>query len=403
MITDFDMKLTGKLLSQYKKSNKKEKGQILAKYRQLTGVNKNTAAKRFRKQIKNPYPRILSGKDKKSRRKKRGPKKKYTAVHQRIIKNCWELAGNICGEKLHPMLPIYLKQLRENGELRFCSPKEINQTKQISLGSLKNIIAQFPKTSSKKHKGNAFIYKQVPIMANFGQFAKEKPGYTEVDFVEHNGGCSSGTFGVTGVYVDLFSQWVARAAGLGKNLNSVTRIDKLAHQKILHQILHYHPDNDKPILKLLFERMKTKKKKPFKLSRSRPYKKNDNAHVEQKNGDKVRKLVGHYRHDTQEEINLLNCLYQRADLLDNFFIASAKLKTKIRDNKGRVTKRIHDTPQTPYQRLIESRDISKKTIEELKKIYHSLNMLKLRKETEIFLNKLFKIQLKKQKDFKEKK
>jgi hypothetical protein len=93
---------------------------------------------------------------------------------------------------------------------------------------------------------------------------------------------------------------------------------------------------------------RTQQKHSFILSRSRPYQKNDNAHVEQKNDDKVRKLVGYYRYDTEQEIRLLNLLYERSDLLDNFFIASAKLEEKIRDNKGRVIRRVHDKPKTPY-------------------------------------------------------
>ena len=404
MITQFDMKLTQKLLKNYQKSSKKERGKILNDYCQLSGTNRNTASKRFNKKIRNPYPRLSSCKRINKQEKKRGPKRKYTVIHRKIIKLCWELAGSLCGENLHPMLSIYAKQLKENGKLNFCSQKELNQTKKISLGTLKNVIAEFPKTSSKKrYKGNALLYKQIPIMADFGKFAKLKPGYTEVDFVEHNGGNCSGIFAVTGVYVDLFSQWTAKAAGFGKNLYSIERIDKIAHRKIFHPIIHYHPDNAKPILKILFERLKLeksrkdKKKKFFKLSRSRPYKKNDNAHVEQKNGDKIRKLIGYYRYDTQEEIDLLNQLYGKADLLDNFFIASAKLKKKIKDAKGRPIKRIHDVPKTPYRRLMENKYVSKKTKQKLIKIYHSLNMVRLRKEIETFLNKLFKIQQEKYK------
>ena len=111
---------------------------------------------------------------------------------------------------------------------------------------------------------------------------------------------------------------------MGKNLASVSKINNLAHTRIFHPILHYHPDNDKTILKLLFERMMKNKEgqnRPFILSRSRPYRKNDNAHVEQKNDDKVRKLVGYFRYDTEREVRLLNLLYEKSDLLDNFFIA----------------------------------------------------------------------------------
>jgi hypothetical protein len=276
------------------------------------------------------------------------------------------------------------------------SRKDIEIAKSISLATLKRVISTFARISTKKHKGNALIYKQVPIVANFGQFA-DKPGYVEIDYVEHNGGTSSGLFVITGTYTDIFCGWVARAAGLGKNLQSVSNIDKIANSRIFHTVVHYHPDNDKTILKILFERMNKSNDKEgkyqFSLSRSRPYKKNDNAHVEQKNDDKVRKLVGYLRYDTLAELKLLNSLYEKADMLDNFFITSAKLKEKIRDNKGRVIKRVHDKPKTPYQRLIECKQISDQTKQRLKSTYDSVDMIELRQEINKILQKLYEIQL----------
>ncbi len=126
------------------------------------------------------------------------------------------------------------------------------------------------------------------------------------------------------------------------------------------------------------------------ISRSRPYQKNDNAHVEQKNDDKVR---NYYRYDTEQELKLLNLLYERSDLLENFFIASAKLSEKIRDDKGRVIRRVHDKPTTPYQRLMKSDQVEQKTKHKLKTIYDSLDMLELRQEINKIIQKLYEIQL----------
>ncbi len=120
------------------------------------------------------------------------------------------------------------------------------------------------------------------------------------------------------------------------------------------------------------------------LSRSRPYQKND---------DKVRKLVGYRRYDTEEELELLNMLYGKADLLDNFFIPSAKLKQKLRDSKGRVIRRVHDKPTTPYQRLMKSDQVEQKTKQKLKTIYDSLDMIELRRQINKILQKLYEIQM----------
>jgi hypothetical protein len=171
-----------------------------------------------------------------------------------------------------------------------------------------------------------------------------------------------------------FSGWVARTAGLGKNLHSVSNIDKMAHTRIFHPVLHYHPDNDRTILKILFERIINNKEQlnpPFKLSRSRPYQKND---------DKVSKLVSYYRYDTEHGLRVLNLLYEKSDLLDNFFIPSAKLSEKIRDDKGRVIRRVHDKPRTSYQRLMGCDEISEQIKKKLNNIYESLNMIELRRQ-----------------------
>ena len=115
--------------------------------------------------------------------------------------------------------------------------------------------------------------------------------------------------------------------------------------------------------------------------------------MEQKNDDKVRKLVGYWRYDTEEELKLLNLLYEKADMLDNFFIPSVKLIEKIRDDRGRVIRRVHDKPKTPYQRLMEYKPISDKTKQKLKRIYNSLDMIELRQEINKTLQKLYEIQL----------
>jgi hypothetical protein len=141
---------------------------------------------------------------------------------------------------------------------------------------------------------------------------------------------------------------------------------------------------------------------PFALSRWGPYKKNDNAHVEQKNDDKVRKLVGYWRYDIQEGLELLNLLYpivvslsnhERADMVDNFFIPSARLMEEITDDKGRVIRRVHDKPKAPYQRLMECKQISNKVKLELKRIYNSVDMIELRHEINKIMKKLYEIQL----------
>ena len=126
------------------------------------------------------------------------------------------------------------------------------------------------------------------------------------------------------------------------------------------------------------------------LSRSRPYKKEDNGHVEQKNGDKIRKLVGYHRYDTQEQVDLLNQLYVVEDLISNFFIPSQKLNSKIYDQNGRLISKKYDKATTPYRRLMRSRQVDKNTKQKLKRVYSVLNLVGLRKESGRIKDELFK-------------
>jgi len=389
----FEMELTQRQAKEYKKATKKQKGEIITRYGELTGVsNRNLVSKRFRKAIGDIHPRIL--KDKRSAVKKRGRKPVYTSIHRAIVRKAWQLSGEICGERLHPILGQYIDQLVENNKLKFFGQRYIKKTKRISEPTLKRIIAGFPKTGKKKsHKGNASIYKAIPIRAYFGDNA-HRSGYIEIDYVEHSGGNSSGTFANTGCYVDVRLGWIARAAGLGKNLQAVSQIHKMNEKRILHPVKEYHPDNAKPILKLLLERKldpdEANRYHNYRISRSRPYHKEDNGHVEQKNGDKVRKLVGYHRYDTEEQVELLNRLYEIEDLISNFFLPSQKLIEKVKDDKGRVIGRKYGKAKTPYQRLMEAKDIDQKTKERVRQIYDRLNLIELREESEKIQKQLYR-------------
>jgi hypothetical protein len=400
MIMEFDMDLLRRLSQVYLKSKKKEKSKLLTQYQDLTGVSRQTAIKRFNRFLRKPTNSL----EKIKRKKKTGRKKKFKSSHREIIYRCYRLAGEVCAEKIYPMLPMYIDQLKSNGLLKEFNLETIKETVSVSLGTLKRIISTFPKTSQGRAKGNSLIHQKIPIIADFGKYAFQRPGYIEVDFVEHNGGRSDGVFAITGVYVDLYSQWTVRAAGLGKNIESVSKLDSIAHTRIPFRIFHYHPDNDKTILKVLFDKIRNQQRRVIRLSRSRPYKKNDNAYVEQKGGDKVRKLIGYLRFDSPEEVELLNEIYKRADLIDNFFIACAKLKKKLKDKKGRTIKKIYEQPKTPYQRLMENKSIPQSVKDELSNTMKKLNMVKLRQEIDELIEKLMKIKIEKSKykNFKDK-
>lgn len=378
----FIMNLTTKFARKYTGTPKTEKTQILNQFCGLSDLKRNTAVKRLLRKSKDIKPRVLKVK----RYKRRGPKRRYTTTHFNLIYKCWNLANQICAERIHPMLSEYIGYLKPQDTKK----ETIQQVKEMSLGSLKKIIRTFPKTSPKRnHKGNSHLYKYIKVKANFGQYA-HTPGNVEVDFVEHSGSDCGGMFASTACYVDIFSGWVARTASLGKNLQSVRFMHKSNLKRIYHKIIEFHPDNAPSILSILLEKAlgNNNPSGEYELSRSRPYQKNDNAHVEQKNGDKVRQLVGYFRYNTLDQVELLNKIYELADCYDNFFIPSSKLVEKAFDAKGKVIKRIHDIPKTPYKRLMSCQGICQETKGTLREKHDSLNMIELKNEIDRLMVKL---------------
>ena len=399
MFQEFNMQITQIYAKKYSKLSKKAKGLVLEEYCKETNVSKNLASKRFNKLLSNIYPVALKVT---KINNKRGPKVKYTNTHKTIIEMVWKLYGNICAERLHTEfikgLNILLEE-RENGISQF-KESDISLCKNISLGKLKKIISEFPKPKEyRKRNRKPGIYSKVPIEANFNKYANS-PGSVELDPVEHNGGSSAGKYAITACYVCIFSQWTSRVAGLGINLKTIEEIHNKSINKFIHKIIRFHSDNAPALLRVLFDKIyKEKSENVFKsgmsntntpeiYSRSRPYKKEDNGHVEQKNGDKIRKLVGYHRYDTEIQVDLLNALYEVEDLITNYFIPSQKLKGKVYNNQGLCVKKIYDKPQTPYKRLMQSKQVDKETKKVLRNTYNKLNLVRLRKESERIKQKL---------------
>jgi hypothetical protein len=295
------------------------------------------------------------------------------------------------------MIGEYLQALQMAHRISL-SPYDLELLSQISVISLKRMISTFEEKiydkmhNPKRRTGTPALYKMIPISAKFGKRSHEKPGLIEVDYVEHKGGVNSGRFAITGTYTDIVCGWIVRAAGWGHNLCSIQSIHDTLSPRIYHRPREYHPDNAPALLRCLFDMVQStqidRKRMTLKLSRSRPYESNDNAHVEQKNGDKVRNLVGHKRYDQEEQVDILNKIYGVCDMIDNFFIASSKLAEVVKDKHGKVTKRVHDKPQTPYARLMGDKKVSQSVKSNLRKVKSNLNMILLVEEKDTLLKEL---------------
>lgn len=376
-MTGFEVKLTQEYIKQYQRASVKRKGEILDEYCRLAGItNRNVAVQRLNRAGRKPYPRVLAS----ARIEARGRPLVFGEIHVELVKRCWYLAGGICAERLHPELGSYISELAKAEQLAGWPEDVVRQVRGMSLITLKRIMKDFPKSRSKRGRQPAEILQNISIQPRFGQFA-HLLGFVGLDYVEHSGGVSSGRFVITGTYTELSSGWTVRAAGWGKNLVSIEAIHGRASTRLLLPVRHYHADNTPTTFRVLLEQLKDPKFH-YALSRSRPYRKNDNAHVEQKNGDKVRKLVGHFRLDSEEASQLLNRLYEVEDIICNFFVPSAKLILKEYDHHGKLLRKHYDLPKTPYRRLLDNPRLNNKTKRQLIHMHKGLTLVALRQESE---------------------
>ncbi len=219
-----------------------------------------------------------------------------------------------------------------------------------------------------------------------GGWDRTLPGQVQVDLVEHCGQSASGLYGNTVSSCDVAFGWWEGEVVLGSGQErSCDALDR-ARKRMSFKWIHAHPDNGSSFINwYLFRYCEAE---GIQFSRSRPYKKNDNCFVEQKNSTHVRAVIGHLGYDNEKELSIINSLYRNElRLYKNFFQPVMKLKEKIRD-KGKIHRK-YDVPKTPYQRVMESERISQETKDKLIKIYLSLNPAELKRGIDKKVHMLF--------------
>jgi len=299
-----------------------------------------------------------------------------------VIQSVWEALDYPCAERLHPMLLPTAEILARHNEI-FLTEEICEQLSQISRATLARRLAKWvsPKQSLPQNKPYNKIKSEVPI--NVYTWDEDKPGAVEIDLVEHNGGSSLGQFAYTLTMVDIVTGYSRRRATLGKGQKGIFKEIKLLISQWPFIIWALHSDSGSEFLSDHLVRFC--KENGLEFSRSRPYRKNDNAHVEQKNRQYVREMVGYERYDTFEEVAWLNEVYALLDAYVNLFLPMRKVIFKERN--GAKTKKRYDTAQTPFQRLTEKDVLNDKMKADLLKQYFSLNPLALHRQLEKLLAK----------------
>lgn len=321
---------------------------------------------------------------------KRGRKPVYDAETVLVpLKRIWKAANLPCSKRLKAILPLWLPgyiktygpiSRQTAGALLRISPPTIDRI-------LKPVRAQYTRFGRATTKPGTLLRKHIPVKTN--QWDERRPGFLEADTVAHCGSSTEGMYANTIDCVDIATGWTEQRAVWGKNYQDV--IDQITdiERSLPFPILGFDADNGGEFLNHHLLRYLTDRKKPIQFTRSRAYKKDDNAHVEQKNWTHVRQWLGYDRLDSAKIVPLMNELYTSEwKLFLNFFCPSVKLLEKKRVASKTVKR--YDRPKTPYQRVLESPDASPETKHKLKEQYKMLNPFELRKAMEEKLKNIFK-------------
>jgi hypothetical protein len=359
----------------YHQASKAKKGQILDEFCQVTGYNRKYAI------------RVLSKKDYKATRKKRpGRKSKYTnPMIMVILFNMWRWTNLPCSKRLKAIIPIWLPFYPSPipralyNDLCAISPATIDRL-------MKSQRAKYKKMGLSTTKPGTILKKQIPIATN--QWDQTHPGFIEADTVAHCGSSTAGSFVYTINCVDIATQWTEQFAVWGKGETGVLNGLKIIEKRLPFELLGFDCDNGSEFLNWHIQKYYLHRIRPVNFTRSRPYYKNDNAHIEQKNWTHIRQFLGYQRFENPELVEMLNQLYEKEwRLLFNFFIPYVKLLDKTRE--GSKTFKKYDQPRTPYQRLKDCPDISEERKSQLKTQFESLNPVEL---IEIVRQKIKQIQ-----------
>jgi hypothetical protein len=230
------------------------------------------------------------------------------------------------------------------------------------------------------------LYQRVPVKVP-SEWDRQQVGNVQLDFVLHCGRSTAGEYLVTLSGTDIASSWWEGGAQLGRSQKATEQSLESMIGRMPFRVVEAHPDNDSALLNdLLWNYCRRRR---IQMSRSRPYQKNDNAWVEQKNWTHVRKVVGYRRYTTAAQGEVMRELYITLAEFRNFFHPVLKLKEKVR--VGGKVRRVYEEAQTPYQRLLALGGFSAKQRRQLQQRYESLNPAELRRRITELQDQLFEL------------
>lgn len=324
------------------------------------------------------------------RANKRGRKPIYGKAEKEVILSIWKSSEQPCGVLLKETIPLWLEsyesrhnKIPEPSRLKIlkCSPRQLDR------------ITSPHKLDAKRYgrsKGRTSHRLKTSIPVQCGPWEVDQPGWFEADTVSHGGASSSGAFMWSLTLTDIHTGWTELHGLWGNSGSEVCVGLRAIESRLPFNLLGFDCDNGSEFLNETLEAYLRAPNRNVKWTRSRPYKKNDQAHVEQKNYTHVRQLLGYDRIDDLDVIEHVNDLYQNTWLpLRNYFTPVMKLIEKTRH--GSKIKKTYDTAKTPCDRLLECPKVSEEQKVHLREARMKLDPYQLAQEIERKLELIFDI------------
>ena len=375
--------LTDQVARRYRSAAKKDKTVILGEFVEATGYTRKYAIHLLNSwgrtrvvRIDGQMVKLVVGRPRRAKRRARP--RCYDQEVLKALRQIWYVFDFMCGKRLVVVLRTMLPVLDSFGEIPL-SDEVRAKLLSISAATIDRLLQ--PERARLQIKGRthtkpgSLLKHQIPIRT-FADWNEQEPGFFEIDLVGHDGGDASGEFCHTLTLTDVDTAWVELHGLKNKAQRWTHAALEDARQSLPIPVKGIDTDNGSEFINHHLVGFCHEHQITF--TRGRPYRKNDTCYVEQKNGHVVRRAVGYHRYDTDEELAALNAIYGTLGLLVNFFYPSVKLIKKTR--RGSKVRRIHDEPQTPFQRMLLSPAVDAEVKARLKQQFAVLNPVALKRE-----------------------
>jgi hypothetical protein len=383
MTIDEERKYLHKMRIRYWQAKRKsERSQLLDEMQEVTGKHRKSLI------------RLINGDlARKKRSRERG--KTYGIQIQDAVKIIARSMDYPCAERLQPNLQWMAEHLAQHGEITI-NAEILKKLGRISISTVRRIVGpvtRIPERISAVRKPSRRKQKaKETIPTKRIAWNEAEVGHFETDTVHHCGMSAAGLYVHTLQMSDVATGWGETVATLGRSYRVMEDAFGRIQARTPLPILEIHPDNGSEFLNAFLLKFWKDQYKGAEVSRSRPYQKNDNRFVEEDNGSFVRAYIGYARLDTVQQTILLNRIYEKLNFYHNFFLPVMRQKEKsYPKDHSMPPKRKHDRARTPFERLCERKQLPVEKIDELLKLRETTNPIRLRKEIEEMLQKLFEL------------